>query len=145
MSGPRIRAVVVDDSRLMRAMIRGALEAEGDIVCVGQAEDTSRARQVIKEANPDVVTLDIEMPGMNGLAFLQKIMELRPMPVVMVSTLTQAGRRRRSRRSTPVPWMRSRNRMDRAECRPLHSACAPLSALPPGRACARRCRAAWRT
>ena len=91
MTKAKIRAVVVDDSRLMRSMIRGALEAEGDIDCVGLAEDTTEARRIIKETDPDVVTLDVEMPGMNGLQFLEKIMTLRPMPVVMVSSLTKAG------------------------------------------------------
>ncbi|MEM9047027.1 MAG: chemotaxis response regulator protein-glutamate methylesterase [Pseudomonadota bacterium] len=91
MSGRQIRVVVVDDSRLMRAMIRKTLEADGDILCVGAAEDTDSGRRIIKEQNPDVVTLDVEMPGMNGIAFLEKIMTLRPMPVVMVSSHTQAG------------------------------------------------------
>lgn len=91
MAGQQIRAVVVDDSRLMRSMISAALQAEGDIQCVGVAQDVQEARQLIKTVNPDVITLDVEMPGMNGLEFLGKIMTLRPMPVVMVSSLTQSG------------------------------------------------------
>ncbi|MEL6476970.1 MAG: chemotaxis response regulator protein-glutamate methylesterase [Pseudomonadota bacterium] len=91
MNGAPVRVVVVDDSKLMRSMIQGALEAEGDMTCVGLAKDTVEARQIIKATDPDVVTLDVEMPGMNGLEFLEKIMTLRPMPVVMVSSLTQAG------------------------------------------------------
>ncbi|MEM9099924.1 MAG: chemotaxis-specific protein-glutamate methyltransferase CheB [Pseudomonadota bacterium] len=87
----QIRVVVVDDSRLMRSMIRKTLEQDGDILCVGAGEDTDSGRRIIKEQNPDVVTLDVEMPGMNGIAFLEKIMTLRPMPVVMVSSHTQAG------------------------------------------------------
>ncbi|MEM9640945.1 MAG: chemotaxis response regulator protein-glutamate methylesterase [Pseudomonadota bacterium] len=83
--------LVVDDSRLMRRMIIAGLEAEGTIKVVGEAEDTTQARQMIKALNPDVITLDVEMPGMNGIDFLKKIMELRPMPVIMVSTLTAAG------------------------------------------------------
>ncbi|MEM7508931.1 MAG: chemotaxis response regulator protein-glutamate methylesterase [Pseudomonadota bacterium] len=86
-----IRALVVDDSMLMRAMIRDALQAEGDITCIGSAKDTVEARRMIKVLNPDVLTLDVEMPGMNGIDFLEKIMTLRPMPVVMVSSLTESG------------------------------------------------------
>jgi len=86
-----IRVVVVDDSQLMRRMITAALEEEGKIEVVAQAADTSEARVLIKQYNPDAITLDVEMPGMNGLAFLEKIMQLRPTPVVMVSTLTAAG------------------------------------------------------
>ena len=87
----RVRAVVVDDSRLMRGIIKAALEAEGDVETVGLAGNVAEGRRLIKETDPDVVTLDVEMPGMNGLEFLEKIMTLRPTPVVMVSTLTAAG------------------------------------------------------
>lgn len=90
MAGP-IRAVVVDDSALMRAMLKAALEKEGDITVAGLAADTAEARAMIRELDPDVVTLDVEMPGMNGIAFLEKIMALRPTPVVMVSSLTARG------------------------------------------------------
>lgn len=86
-----VRVVVVDDSRLMRRMVSSALQSDGTIEVVGEAEDTSVARRLIKELDPDVVTLDVEMPGMNGIDFLKKIMELRPMPVIMVSTLTASG------------------------------------------------------
>ncbi len=89
--GKPIRAVVVDDSVLMRTMLRSALEADGDITVVGAAREPYEAREIIKQTNPDVITLDVEMPGMNGLEFLEKIMRLRPMPVVMVSSLTSAG------------------------------------------------------
>ncbi|SFI11835.1 chemotaxis-specific protein-glutamate methyltransferase CheB [Albimonas pacifica] len=89
--GARVRAVVVDDSRLMRGIIKAALEAEGDVETVGLAGNVAEGRRLIKETDPDVVTLDVEMPGMNGLEFLEKIMTLRPTPVVMVSTLTAAG------------------------------------------------------
>jgi len=87
----RVRTVVVDDSATMRSLISAALRRDPEIEVVGQAGDPLEARQVIKDLNPDVVTLDIEMPNMNGLEFLERIMRLRPMPVVMVSTLTQAG------------------------------------------------------
>ena len=86
-----IRVVVVDDSLLVRSMLRAALEADGDITVVGAAKEPFEARDVIKSTNPDVVTLDVEMPGMNGLEFLEKIMTLRPTPVVMVSSLTSEG------------------------------------------------------
>jgi len=87
-----IRVVAVDDDRLMRTMIQRMLEAEGDIEIVGLAENARHARSMIREQDPDVVTLDVEMPGMNGLAFLEKIMTLRPVPVIMVSSLTERGR-----------------------------------------------------
>lgn len=90
-TGQPVRAVVVDDSVLMRTMLRSALEADGDISVVGAARDPYEAREIIKQTNPTVITLDVEMPGMNGLEFLEKIMRLRPMPVVMVSSLTSAG------------------------------------------------------
>lgn len=86
-----VRVVVVDDSVLMRTMLRAALEADGDIEVAGSAAEPHAARSVIKTTDPDVITLDVEMPGMNGLEFLEKIMALRPTPVVMVSSLTSAG------------------------------------------------------
>ncbi|MET0431723.1 MAG: chemotaxis response regulator protein-glutamate methylesterase, partial [Hyphomicrobium sp.] len=72
-------------------LIATALTKDPEIEVVGQAEDPIQARQAIKSLNPDVVTLDVEMPNMNGLEFLEKIMRLRPMPVIMVSTLTGRG------------------------------------------------------
>ncbi|MEO0679439.1 MAG: response regulator, partial [Pseudomonadota bacterium] len=89
--GRPVRAVVVDDSALMRRMIKSALEAETGIEAVGLAENVGAARDLIRRLDPDVVTLDVEMPGMNGLEFLEKIMQLRPMPVVMVSSHTGEG------------------------------------------------------
>lgn len=86
-----IKVLVVDDSALIREVLSRSLGKDGDIVVVGAAEDPIDAREKIKELQPDVLTLDIEMPNMNGLAFLEKIMRLRPMPVVMVSTLTRKG------------------------------------------------------
>lgn len=90
-AGNKIRALVVDDSALMRQLITKALTEDGEIDVVGTAADPIEAREKIKKLNPDVLTLDIEMPNMDGLSFLEKIMRLRPMPVVMVSTLTAAG------------------------------------------------------
>ncbi|MHC3126369.1 chemotaxis protein [Brevundimonas sp. GN22] len=87
----RVRVLVVDDSATMRSLISAVLRRDPEIDVVGTAEDPLDARSKIKELNPDVITLDVEMPNMNGLEFLEKIMRLRPMPVVMVSTLTQAG------------------------------------------------------
>lgn len=87
----KVRVLVVDDSATMRGLITATLRRDPDIEVVGSAADPHEARTAIKALNPDVVTLDIEMPNMNGLEFLEKIMRLRPMPVVMLSTLTQAG------------------------------------------------------
>ncbi|GLR66140.1 chemotaxis response regulator protein-glutamate methylesterase [Acidocella aquatica] len=86
-----VRVLVVDDSATMRGLITATLRADPLIEVVGQAADPHEARQAIKALAPDVITLDIEMPNMNGLDFLDKIMRLRPTPVIMVSTLTQAG------------------------------------------------------
>ena len=86
-----IKVLVVDDSALIREVLSRILAHDHDIAVVGTAEDPIEAREKIKQLNPDVVTLDIEMPNMNGLAFLDKLMRLRPMPVVMVSTLTTKG------------------------------------------------------
>ena len=86
-----IRVLVVDDSAMMRALLQHLLERDPDIVVVGNAANASEARQLIKALNPDVVTLDIEMPGMDGLSFLEKIMQLRPTPVILVSGATEAG------------------------------------------------------
>lgn len=87
----QIKVLVVDDSATMRRLITSVLMRDSGIMVVGEAADPIEARAAIKALNPDVVTLDIEMPNMSGLDFLEKIMRLRPMPVVMVSTLTQSG------------------------------------------------------
>jgi two-component system chemotaxis response regulator CheB len=86
-----IKVLIVDDSALIREVLTRTLGLDGDIVVVGTAADPIEARAKIKALNPDVVTLDIEMPNMNGLAFLEKLMRLNPLPVVMVSTLTTKG------------------------------------------------------
>ncbi len=86
-----VRVLIVDDSALIRQMLTSILSSDPGIEVVGTAPEPKIARQKIKDLNPDVVTLDVEMPGMDGISFLEKIMRLRPMPVVMVSTLTQAG------------------------------------------------------
>ena len=74
----RVRTLIVDDSATMRSLIAAALRKDPDIEVVGQAGDPLEAREAIKVLNPDVITLDIEMPNMNGLDFLEKIMRLRP-------------------------------------------------------------------
>ena len=86
-----IRVLVVDDSALIRQLLTTILNQDPQIEVVGTAPDAIKARERIKKLHPDVLTLDIEMPKMNGIEFLQKIMKLRPMPVVMVSSLTQQG------------------------------------------------------
>lgn len=85
------RVLVVDDSTVMRQLIGAALSADPELEVVGEAGDPIQAREAIKALNPDVITLDVEMPNMNGIDFLERIMRLRPMPVVMVSTLTARG------------------------------------------------------
>ena len=90
-SSSPVRVLVIDDSALMRQLLSALLSDDPDIEVVGTANDPLMARDRIKALNPDVITLDIEMPQMDGLTFLRKLMELRPMPVVMCSTLTQAG------------------------------------------------------
>ena len=86
-----VRVLIVDDSATVRHLLSAALARDPEIEVIGAAPDAAAARQMIKELNPDVITLDIEMPNMSGIDFLEKIMTLRPMPVVMVSTLTERG------------------------------------------------------
>ncbi len=87
----KIRVLVIDDSALIRQMLTEILSGRDDIEVVGTAADPFIAREKIKQLSPDVLTLDIEMPKMTGLQFLQNLMRLRPMPVIMVSTLTDRG------------------------------------------------------
>ena len=87
----KTKVLVVDDSALIRKLLSQIVNAQSDMVAVGAAPDPLVARDMIKELEPDVLTLDIEMPKMDGLEFLEKLMRLRPMPVVMVSTLTERG------------------------------------------------------
>lgn len=89
----KVKVLITDDSATMRAMIKVVLSKDPKIEVVGEAEDPYDARDKIKELNPDVLTLDIEMPKMSGLEFLKKIMKLRPMPVIMLSSLTKRGAR----------------------------------------------------
>ena len=87
----KIRVLVVDDSALVRHLLSEIINRQPDMQCVGAANDPLVAREMIRELNPDVLTLDVEMPRMDGLEFLGRLMRLRPMPVVMISTLTDAG------------------------------------------------------
>jgi two-component system, chemotaxis family, protein-glutamate methylesterase/glutaminase len=86
-----IKVLIVDDSALVRKLLTEMLSAAPDIEVVGTAADPYAARERIKQLNPDVITLDVEMPRMDGITFLENLMRLRPMPVVMVSSLTQQG------------------------------------------------------
>ncbi len=87
----KIRVVVVDDSALVRGLLAEIINRQSDMLCIGAAADPIAAREMIRSLNPDVITLDIEMPRMDGIDFLSRLMRLRPMPVVMVSTLTERG------------------------------------------------------
>ena len=87
----KIRVLVVDDSALIRSLVTRLLSLDPDIEVVGEAEDPFVARELIKKLNPDVLTLDVEMPKMDGITFLRNLMRLRPMPVIMLSTLTTQG------------------------------------------------------
>jgi len=86
-----IRVLIVDDSATMRSILAARLSGAQGIRVVGLASNAAEGRAMMKELEPDVVTLDIEMPGMNGLDFLDKIMTLRPTPVIIVSGLTHSG------------------------------------------------------
>ena len=87
----KIKVLVIDDSALIRSLLTEIINSQRDMEVVGAAPDPLIAREMIKQLNPDVLTLDVEMPKMDGLDFLEKLMRLRPMPVVMVSTLTERG------------------------------------------------------
>lgn len=87
----KIRVLIIDDSLLIRKVLTEILSSSADIEVVGTAEDPLIAREMIKELNPDVLTLDIEMPRMDGITFLRNLMRLRPMPVVMISALTESN------------------------------------------------------
>jgi len=90
-SQPKIRVLCVDDSALVRSLMSEIINSHSDMMVCATAPDPLVARDLIKQHNPDVLTLDVEMPRMDGLDFLEKLMRLRPMPVVMVSSLTERG------------------------------------------------------
>ncbi|KRB26712.1 MULTISPECIES: chemotaxis response regulator protein-glutamate methylesterase [unclassified Acidovorax] len=87
----KIRVIVVDDSALVRSLLSEIINRQRDMECIGTANDPLVAREMIRELDPDVITLDVEMPRMDGIDFLGRLMRLRPMPVVMISTLTERG------------------------------------------------------
>jgi two-component system chemotaxis response regulator CheB len=87
----KTRVLICDDSALIRSVMTEIVNSQPDMEVVGVAPDPLVARELIKKTNPDVLTLDVEMPKMDGLDFLEKLMRLRPMPVLMVSSLTERG------------------------------------------------------
>ncbi len=87
----KTRVIVVDDSALVRSLLAEIINRQSDMECIGTANDPLIAREMIREMNPDVITLDVEMPKMDGIEFLGRLMRLRPMPVLMISTLTEQG------------------------------------------------------
>src|SRR3546814_8259665 len=87
----KIRVLCVDDSALVRGLMTEIINSQPDMEVVASAPDPLVARELIKQHNPDVLTLDVEMPRMDGLDFLERLMRLRPMPVVMVSSLTECN------------------------------------------------------
>ena len=91
MSANKIKVLCVDDSALIRSLMTEIINSQPDMTVVATASDPLIARDLVKQHNPDVMTLDVEMPRMDGLEFLEKLMRLRPMPVVMVSSLTEHG------------------------------------------------------
>lgn len=91
MSTKTTKVLIVDDSALVRQLLTGILSGDPSLEVVGAAVDPYDARAQIKQFNPDVITLDVEMPRMDGITFLRNLMRLRPMPVVMISTLTEKG------------------------------------------------------
>ncbi len=91
MSSKEIKVLIVDDSAFIRVLLTQIFQSDDSINVIATAEDPYDAREKIKKYSPDVITLDVEMPKMDGITFLKNLMRLRPMPVVMVSTLTQAG------------------------------------------------------
>jgi len=87
----KINVLIIDDSALIRAILTEVINSYADLYVVGAASNPLQAREMIKTLNPDVLTLDVEMPEMDGLTFLDKLMRLRPMPVLMISSLTERG------------------------------------------------------
>ena len=91
MPSRKINVLIIDDSALIRAILTEIINSSTDMNAVGAASNPLQAREMIKTLNPDVLTLDVEMPEMDGLTFLDKLMRLRPMPVLMISSLTERG------------------------------------------------------
>ena len=87
----KIKVLIIDDSALIRSILKEIINSYPDMEAIGAASNPFQARDMIKTLNPDVLTLDVEMPEMDGLTFLEKLMRLRPMPVLMISSLTERG------------------------------------------------------
>src|SRR5271169_2533590 len=87
----KINVLIIDDSALIRSVLKEVINSFPDLEVVGAVANPLQAREMIKTLNPDVLTLDVEMPEMDGLTFLEKLMRLHPMPVLMVSNLTERG------------------------------------------------------
>ena len=104
MSAAKIKVLCVDDSALIRSLMTEIINSQSDMEVVGTAPDPLVAREMIKRLNPDVLTLDVEMPRMDGLDFLERLMRLRPMPVLMVSSLTERGSRSPCARWSWARW-----------------------------------------
>ena len=90
-AGSKIRVLIIDDSALMRGILQKIINSYPDMEAIGAAHHPLQAREMIKQMNPDVLTLDVDMPEMDGLVFLEKLMRLHPMPVLMISALTERG------------------------------------------------------
>lgn len=88
---PKIKVLIIDDSALIRSILKEVINSFPDMEAIGAATNPLQAREMIRTLNPDVLTLDVEMPEMDGLTFLEKLMRLRPMPVLMISSLTERG------------------------------------------------------
>jgi len=86
-----IKVLVVDDSALIRSLLSEIVKSETDMFLVGAAADAYAAREMVNQYAPDVITLDVEMPKVDGLTFLEKLMKARPTPVIMISSLTEHG------------------------------------------------------
>lgn len=87
----KIKVLIIDDSALIRSILKEVINSFPDMEAVGAAANPLQAREMIKTLNPDVLTLDVEMPQMDGLTFLEKLMRLYPLPVLMISSLTERG------------------------------------------------------
>lgn len=90
-SSQKIKVLIIDDSALIRSILKEVINSFPDMEAIGAAANPLQAREMIRSLNPDVLTLDVEMPEMDGLTFLEKLMRLRPMPVLMISSLTERG------------------------------------------------------